>query len=295
MTDQSFIPRTDLAAEALSPKEAERAGGVTLTEKNTDGIAESVMEITDGTVAARLNKPEGKYITLSFDKPWLRESDYSEQIIDALCRRLQELTPPLPEESGVLIVGLGNREITPDAIGPLTVREVNVTAHLRAENRALFDRLETNPVSAIAPGVTGQTGIETLELVKGAIRGCSPALVVIVDALAARSVDRLVTTVQLTDSGISPGSGVGNHRGAFDRSSLGVPVIAIGVPTVVDSATLVYDALERAGVGGIPDSLRAVLESGRSFFVSPKDSDIAAESLSKLLAAAINRTFSVEL
>ena len=107
MTDQSFIPRTDLAAEALSPKEAERAGGVTLTEKNTDGIAESVMEITDGTVAARLNKPEGKYITLSFDKPWLRESDYSEQIIDALCRRLQELTPPLPEESGVLIVGLG--------------------------------------------------------------------------------------------------------------------------------------------------------------------------------------------
>lgn len=237
----------------------------------------------------------GKYITLSFDKLWLRERDYFEQTAALLCRHLAALTPPLPEEGKILIVGLGNREITPDAIGPLTVREINVTAHLKEENPALFERLCTRPVSAVAPGVTGQTGIETLALVRGAIRGCSPSLVILIDALAARSVDRLVTTVQLTDSGIAPGSGVGNHRGAFDRKSLGLPVIALGVPTVVDSATLVYDALEEAGITEVSDSLREVLEEGRSFFVSPKESDIAVETLSKLLAAALNRTFSLEL
>ncbi len=296
MTEYSFIPRTDLAAECLPRKKAAELEGVTLTERDREGITESILTIAEESAAMKLNKPCGTYITLSFAKLWLRENAYFEQTAELLCSHLEALTPKdIPEEGGILIVGLGNRDITPDAIGPLTVREINVTRHLKTENRSLFDRLETRPVSAIAPGVTGQTGIETLELVRGAVKGSAPSLVVLIDALAARSTDRLVTTVQLSDSGISPGSGVGNHRGAFDRSTLGVPVIAIGVPTVVDSATLVYDALEKAGIGGVPDSLRAVLETGRSFFVSPKESDIAVATLSKLLAAALNRTFSVEL
>ena len=137
----------------------------------------------------------------------------------------------------------------------------------------------------------GQTGIETLELLQGAVDCVKPDLILAVDALAARSCDRLASTLQISDAGIAPGSGVGNHRAPITREAMGVPVIALGVPTVVNSATLVYDALEQAGIEEIGAPLQRVLKNGKSFFVSPKDSDVVTEEASRLLSDAIGAAF----
>ena len=143
------------------------------------------------------------------------------------------------------------------------------------------------------PGVLGQTGIETVELIRGAVENAGPDVVLAIDALAARSCERLAATVQLSDNGINPGSGIGNHRKAICRETVGVPVIALGVPTVVNSATLVYDALRQAGIEEIRPELRQVLENGRSFFVSPKESDVITDRISDLIADAVDMAFTL--
>ena len=197
---------------------------------------------------------------------------------------------PDPDFS-VFVTGLGNAELTADALGPDTVSKLTATRHLREHELPLYREIGCSALSAFAPGVLGQTGIETLELLRGAVRSVKPDLVVAVDALAARSCKRLASTVQLSDAGIVPGSGVGNHRTAITADTLGVPVIALGVPMVVDSSTLVYDALQEAHIDDISDSLREVLENGRSFFVSPKESDVITRQVSELLARAISMAF----
>ena len=185
--------------------------------------------------------------------------------------------------------------MTPDAVGPGTVARLNATSHLKKADPELFGRLGCSRLSAVAPGVLGQTGIETSELVRGAVESAHPDVVIAIDALAAGSCGRLFSTVQLSDSGIFPGSGIGNRRSELSLSSLGVPVIALGVPTVVDSSTLVLDALERAGFHDIPEKLTSVLESGKSYFVAPKECDMLIKSLCRLFASAINREFGVDL
>jgi spore protease len=194
---------------------------------------------------------------------------------------------------GVLVAGLGNSDITPDAIGPDSVRKLNVTRHLRALDEALYDTVGRCEISAVFPGVLGQTGIETVELIRGAAENARPDVVLAIDALAARSCERLAATVQLSDSGIHPGSGIGNNRKAICHETVGVPVIALGVPTVVDSSTLVYDALRRAGIEDVRPELRQVLENGRSFFVSPKESDVITERVSDLIADAVDTAFTL--
>ena len=195
----------------------------------------------------------------------------------------------------VLVVGLGNADMTPDAIGPGTVRRLTVTRHLKAYDETLYNALGCCELSALSPGVLGQTGMESGELVRCAAERLKPDLLVAVDALAARSCERLSSTIQLSDGGISPGAGIGNHRMAIDRKTVGCPVIGLGVPTVVDSSTLVWDALEKAGMTGetLPDGLGAVLESGRSFIVSPRDSDEMVELTCRLLAKALDIAFGV--
>jgi spore protease len=148
-------------------------------------------------------------------------------------------------------------------------------------------------LAAIAPGVVGQTGIETAELIRSAVEAISPSVLICIDALAARSVDRLAVTVQLSNTGIAPGSGIGNHRQAINRDFLGIPVIAIGVPTVVDSSTMVYGMLEKAGVTEISEALETELENGRSFFVTLKETDTATAEMARLIARAIQLAFSV--
>ena len=203
----------------------------------------------------------------------------------------RELTP----DCRILVAGLGNAHMTPDAVGPETVRRLTVTRHLRAYDEVLFASLGCCELSAIAPGVMGQTGMEAGELVSFAAGLTGADLVVAVDALAARSCKRLASTVQLSDQGISPGAGIGNHRMALNRETIGCPVMGVGVPTVVDSSTLVRDALEQAGVSltALPSRLNEVLESGRSFIVSPRDSDEAVELTCRMLAEALELAFGV--
>jgi spore protease len=193
------------------------------------------------------------------------------------------------EELSVLVVGLGNRAITADAIGPAVVDELLITRHLREQEPAIFARMRCSAVSALAPGVLGQTGMEAAEVVAGAVRRSRPDAIVAIDALAARSCDRLACTVQLSDTGIAPGSGIGNDRCALTRESMGVPVIALGIPTVVDSSTLVYDALARAGMEQVDERLQQILENGRRFYVSPKEADIITKRTATVIARAINR------
>ena len=212
-------------------------------------------------------------------------------------RRMAEglLRRPTGPDCKVLAVGLGNAHMTPDAIGPHTIRRLTATRHLLDYDEALFASLGCCELSALVPGVMGQTGVESGELVKCAAGLVKPDLLVVVDALAARSCDRLASTIQLSDGGISPGAGVGNHRMAITRETMGCPVLAVGVPTVVDSSTLVLDALAKAGMGEdtLPDELLGVLEEGRSFVVSPRDCDQMVELTCRLLAMALNRVFGV--
>ena len=192
-----------------------------------------------------------------------------------------------------MIAGLGNRRITADALGDETVGLITVTRHLRSLNGKLFGLLGGREISAVAPGVLGQTGIETAEMIHGICKQINPSVVVAIDSLCARSTERLATTVQLGSSGINPGSGIGNHRRALTKESIGVPVIAFGVPTVVDSATLVLDALECAGIEDPDPKLIEVLENRRGFFVTPKETDTIVRELSRLAARALSTAFGI--
>jgi spore protease len=185
--------------------------------------------------------------------------------------------------------------MTPDAIGPHTVDRLTVTRHLKGYDPALFGALGCCELSAISPGVMGQTGMESGEILRAAVELTGAELLVVVDALAARSCERLASTIQLSGAGIAPGAGIGNHRMAITRETMGCPVLGMGVPTVVDSSTLVYDALERAGVAvdDLPRELTRVLETGRSFIVTPRDCDAMTELTCRLLAMGLNRAFGV--
>lgn len=296
MTDKSYS-RTDLACEVtLNPPP--HIGGVSVKEYTEDGITVSHMQVRSEEAARQCGLDCGHYITLSHPKLWKLSDKIYQSFCHQLARHLREIAKTMtgrePDaEFCVLIVGLGNREITPDAIGPLTADKLEVTRHLYSHAPEAFRTMGRCALAAIAPGVLGQTGIETAELIRGAVENARPDLVIAVDALAARSCERLATTVQLSDRGISPGSGIGNFRQAICTDTVGAPVLALGVPTVVDSSTLVYDALAKAKIGSVSDELRQVLENGRSFFVSPKESDVITAQLSTLLSEAISLAFTI--
>ncbi len=292
---EHFSPRTDLACETAIPPRTD-VPGIHTDEHEADGITVATLTIETDDDARRLGRPRGRYLTLSRPRLWTAaDADYT-RFRDRLAAALRDFAAdmtarPIDRTFSVLVVGLGNREITADAIGPMTADRLSATRHLREHAPLAFAALGRCALSALAPGVLGQTGIETVELIRGAVEAARPDLVLAVDALAARSCARLAATVQLCDRGIEPGSGVGNHRTAISADTVGVPVLALGVPTVVDSATLVYDALAQAGIAAISDDLRAVLAEGRAFFVTPGESDVIATSLSSLLADAIETAF----
>ena len=281
--------RTDLASELDLTDQS----GVDERTETRSGFTVSTIRIRTKAAAERLGKPTGEYITTDIGRIWLegdeRISAAAGVIAGKLARLAEKLCGGTPER--ILIAGLGNRHITADALGDEVVSRMTVTRHVR-EHRELFGLLGGREISAIAPGVLGETGIETAKLVAGAVRAAKPQIVVAVDALAARSTDRLATTVQLGSSGISPGSGIGGRRLAINEETLGVPVIALGVPTVVDSSTLVTDALGKAGMTHMPEELRHVLETGRSFFVTPKETDTIIKEMAELSARAITLAFS---
>lgn len=282
--------RTDLAAELdLTDRE-----GIDETNEQHGNISVSIITVVTEGASKRLGKPRGIYITLDIGKIWLAsDEDFdkaAELIADKLASLAEKLCNKTPER--ILIAGLGNRHITADALGDETVGLITVTRHIRSHSDKLFQMLGGREISAVVPGVLGQTGIESSELVSGAVEAAKPELVVAIDSLCARSTERLATTVQLGSSGISPGSGIGNRRRSINIETLGVPVIALGIPTVVDSSTLVLDALEQAGITEISSELESVLNNGKSFFVTPKETDTIVRELSRLCAKALELAFS---
>lgn len=280
--------RTDLAVEAHqlwseSAEKETRLPGVKARDTDREGYSVTTVEILDQQGANALGKPVGTYVTIDLAGLARREEDAFGRAARALAAELRELLN-LPEGSPAMVVGLGNRAITPDNIGPKTTDHTLVTRHLVEQVPEHFGAFR--PVSALAAGVLGTTGIESGEIVAAVVEKTKPACVLAVDALASRSVSRLCHTIQLADTGIVPGSGVGNSRAALNREHLGVPVIAIGVPTVVDGATLAADLLAEAGQGELdPEALRGV---GGSLIVTPKDIDTQVADISKVIGYGIN-------
>ena len=241
------------------------------------------MRILNAQGAKALGKPVGTYVTLELSGLLRREEDAFPRAARALAAELQGLLD-LPEGAPVLVAGLGNRAITPDGIGPKTADHTMVTRHLVEQLPEHFGAFR--PVSALAAGVLGTTGMESGELVAAVVERIRPACVLAVDALASRSLRRVGRTVQLSDTGIIPGSGVGNARKALNRDSIGVPVIAIGVPTVVDAATLACDLLSEAGRGDLDPA--ALSGAGEGLVVTPKDVDAQVADLAKVIGYGIN-------
>lgn len=295
--------RTDLALEAREsfPEDNVEIKGVILTEDydEKNKIRVSTVVIKDEKGAKAMQKPIGTYITIEASEMDKSDESYNKPVSDTIAAHLKKLAGDLKQEE-VLVVGLGNREVTPDALGPQVVDNLFITRHLIREYGSEFkEKNNLGNVSAISPGVMAQTGMETVEIIKGIINETSPRLLIVIDALASRSVSRVNTTVQLTDTGISPGSGVGNNRKAINEESLGTKVIALGVPTVVDAATIVADTLtsymQKSGFSeeDIDKFISEIREQQiENMFVTPKNIDESIKRLSYTVSEALNSCFS---
>lgn len=264
--------RTDLALESGALEQGGQVEGVETRQEEAAGWPLTVVEVQTQAGAEALGKPRGTYLTLDLSGYRTAGTDAFPRAVEAVGACLDRLLPQKGREA--LVVGLGNRSVTPDAIGPRCADHVLVTRHLTHRDPEQFGGFF--PVAALAAGVLGTTGVESGELVEAVSRSIRPDFILAVDALAARSVHRLCTTIQIADTGITPGSGVGNARKALNRDTLGVPVIALGVPTVVDGATLA-----REFGGQSQQGLEDVL-------VTPKDVDTLVTELAKVLGYGIN-------
>lgn len=246
----NYQVRTDLALEAreyITEADSEFRG-VRVEEyyKEKEDIKVTKVMIDTKNAAKIMGKPIGVYVTMEAPALVEPDEDYHREISECMAEELLHMIPDSDKEQSVLVVGLGNREVTADALGPQVVDNLFITRHVVKEyGKAAYNCTKMNLISSIEPGVMAKTGMETAEIIKGVVCETKPDVLIVVDALAARSTKRLNRTIQITNTGIQPGSGVGNHRNALTQDSLGVPVIAIGVPTVVDAATIVGDALEK--------------------------------------------------
>ena len=286
-------PRTDLAMESFDASGQSEIPGVQVSHWDITGVQMTEVVISDPRSAEQLGKPCGNYLTM--ECALLRERDPDARI--AMANLLgEELARVLPKDENqpVLVVGLGNRMITPDSLGPLAVDRTLVTRHMLESE---FSTLPMRSVSAISPGVLGVTGVETLEMIQGLVEKLQPGAVICVDSLAARSTLRIGSTIQLANTGIQPGAGVGNRRRPLTRETLGVEVIAIGVPTVVYAATLARDAFavlaNHQGSPADDESLdgmeRELLsEDVGEMIVTPREIDVLVQDASAVVASGIN-------
>ncbi|MDE6844670.1 MAG: GPR endopeptidase [Lachnospiraceae bacterium] len=277
--------RTDLALEARESIEdkAEGLRGVTVEEDYDEAcdvhITKVIVETKNG--AKMLGKPMGVYITLEAPAMTEPEEDYHQEISEILAREIRSILPEPDREQSILVVGLGNREVTADSLGPNVVDNLFINRHIvREYGKVAYNRSKMHQVSSLIPGVMAKTGMESAEIIKGVINETKPDMVIVIDALAARSTKRLNRTIQITNTGIHPGSGVGNHRNAITQESLRVPVLALGVPTVVDAATIVGDAM-----GERPVTLKEL----NNMYVTTKDVDQQIQQISHILCDGINK------
>ena len=250
-------------------------------------LSQQVRREEDGCVVTHIDDQGNSYITIEVKSI----SDHLDSEHGVLKLIVEELTPLLPESGPVLVAGLGNRAITPDAIGPLAAEKVMATRHIKGEIARVTGLEDLRPVAVVSPGVLGCTGIEAVELIKALVLKVKPVAVIAIDALAARSPARLGCTIQLCSAGISPGAGVGNSRPQIDESTLGVPVIGMGIPTVVDAATLAVDLL-----GGESRDVKEKVEPrGAAMMVTPREIDLIISRGARLLAMGVNLTLNPSL
>ena len=308
--------RTDLALETqekMQEDHVELKGVRFLEEKLSPNLTVSTVVIETENGAKTMGKPKGTYITIEAADMDEEDEDYHREVSEQLARVIRQLVRLKKESLSVLIAGLGNREVTPDALGPGVVDNLFITRHVVKEyGKYAFGKQTVNRISSIVPGVMAQTGMETQEIIHSIVKETKPDLVVAVDALAARSTKRLNRTIQVTDTGINPGSGGGNHRHALDEKSLGVPVISIGVPTVVDAATIVNDtmynlvtaltqsqafaamgnSLEKLNDAEKYELIRELLSPNlNAMFVTPKDIDESVKRLCYTISEGLNLAF----
>ena len=308
--------RTDLALETQEKMQEDHVDlkGVRFLEEKVDkNITVSTVVIETENGAKTMGKPKGTYITIEAGNMDEEDEDYHREISVQLAKIIRQLIQEKNEELSVLVVGLGNREVTPDALGPRVVDNLFITRHIVKEyGKYAFGEKNVNRISSIVPGVMAQTGMESLEIIHGIIDETKPDLVIVIDALAVRSAKRLNRTIQVTDTGINPGSGVGNHRHGLNKKSLGIPVISIGIPTVVDAATIVNDTMfnliaamsQSKAFDMLGDSLKELNDGEKyelirellspnlnAMFVTPKDIDESVKRLSYTISEGINIAF----
>lgn len=315
---EKYSIRTDLALEDKERFESDNVEvqGVSLKEDYDEEreIKVTTVRIETENGAKVMRKPVGTYITMEAPNMSVPDEDYHDEISRELVKFLERFVEKDKEDYSILVVGLGNRKVTPDALGPYVVDNLNITRHIVKEyGKYAMGEDDVRLVSAIVPGVMAQTGMETVEIVKAIVQETKPDMIIAIDALAARSSKRLNRTIQITDTGINPGSGVGNHRNAITKDTVGVPVIAIGVPTVVDAATIVNDTMENLilalessetlrGVGVVMQGYNAaekyelvkelISPHLNGLFVTPKDIDETVKRISYTISEALNMLFS---
>lgn len=275
--------RTDLALEAKQNLGI-NLEGIEHTKKELEDVTVSKIEVKTSEASNRIGKPCGNYVTV--EVPALTDNfECTDKRVKIISDELKEL---IPKQGLVLVAGLGNLSITPDALGPKSASMVLATRHIIGEIAKSTGLEALRPVAVISPGVLGKTGIETGELIFSVSERLKPSCVIAIDALASRELKRLGCTVQLSDTGISPGSGIGNHRLKIDKSSLGVPVIGIGVPTVVDASTLAMDLIHHENEEERDSLKEKVSPRGESMIVTPREIDLLIERASKLIGMSIN-------
>ena len=321
MMVEKYKIRTDLAMEQKERFESDHVevSGVVLEEEYDEEkeIKITTVRIETENGAKEMGKPVGTYLTLEAPNMAAADEGYHREISETLAGFLEKYMKDTEEnqEKGysVLVVGLGNREVTPDALGPYVVDQLNVTRHIVQEyGRYAVGKGGSRIVSAIVPGVMAQTGMESAEIIRGIVNETTPDLIMVIDALAARSTKRLNRTIQISDAGIHPGAGVGNHRSEITKDTMGIPVIAIGVPTVVDAATIVNDTMENfitaletsetlKGVGVVLQGYNSaekyelvkelIAPHLNGMFVTPKDIDDTVRRISYTISEAMNMLF----
>ena len=306
--------RTDLATERrdiyqkVSKQEGEIDGIESTKEEINENIKVERVKITNENGEKAIGKPVGNYITIDIKKLKIAMEEEIEQAANTLSNELKKILDEHVDKQGeILVVGLGNIYVTPDSLGPKVINEIDVTRHIINYLPQYVDK-GTRMVSAIAPGVLGTTGIETVEILKGIVDNIHPKLVIVIDALASRSIERISSTIQISDTGIVPGAGVGNTRSEISIKTLGIPVIAIGIPTVVETAVLVNDSLDLF-IGKLQDEAKsndylnklkeednyeeikeALMPKDYNLIVTPKEIDELIENMKEVVAIGINNS-----
>ncbi len=270
--------RTDLALERCEFLGKNAISGVEIDSFKADKAKVTRIDVLNSEGEQTVGKPVGRYVTVEVT-PFAKHAQFIDESLSVISDELKRI---IPEQGSVLVAGLGNMRITPDALGPKCASMIFATRHITGELLKATGFSNLRCVSAFATGVMGETGAEAAELIKGAVKMLKPDYVITVDALAARSIERLGATVQMCNTGIVPGSGVGNSRQEISEKTVGVPVVSIGVPTVVDAATMITDCV---GFNGDED---AIAEQTGGMFVTPREVDLMIERASKLISLAIN-------